>query len=347
MSSIVQDNFPFRLWEFIWYLLLFVMGSVGNIAVLLVIILHRGINRKSTFNIMLLSLATTDLLTSVVGLPIYIMSTNFYRHPAGKYGDYLCMFVTGYFLPFWLLDVSVFILVIIALERRKVVTKPLSVLEEGKLSIKIIFVVGAILLGFALGLPTIFGLAYTATDSVVGNHCTYTYTFNQSVYIYFSVFTIDTIVPVIILSVCYLNIKTSLAKRKTLLKDSSIQSSYTDGNSQSHELALKKKRKTIETMKYVVLAFFICIVPNHLLYLLSLVGVKGLEWNSVICQVGVLIRFSNSCINPILYCFKSEEFRKNFQETFNLSFKNTVPKIIDKKDVNYITVNQNAEWVVI
>ena len=346
MSTINEDFFPFRLWEFIWYLLLFVTGSVGNITVLLVIILHRGINRKSTFNIMLLSLATTDLLTSVVGLPIYIMSTSFYRHPAGKYGDYLCMFFTGYFLPFWLLDVSVFILVIIALERRKVVMKPLSILEEDKLSIKM-FVVGTILLGLALGLPTIFGLTYTATDPIVGNHCTYRYTFSQSVYIYFSVFTIDTIVPIIILSVCYLNIKKWLAKRDALLKASSIQTSYTVGNSPSHELALKKKRKTIETMKCVVLAFFICIVPNHLLYLLSLAGVKGLEWNSVICQVGVLIRFSNSCINPLLYCFKSEEFRKNFQETFNLSFKTTVPKMIDKKDVNYITVNQNADWVII
>ena len=320
MGITVQDAFPFQLWEFVWYLLIFVLGSVGNITVLLVILLHRRINRKSTFNIMILSLATTDLLISIVGLPIYIMSTNAYQHPAGKYGDYICMFFTGYFLPFWLLDVSVFILVIIALERRRIVINPLSVLEEDKFWTKFMLIVGAILLGLALGLPTIFGLKYTATDPMVGNYCTYRYTFIQSISIYFFVFTIDTIIPIVILSVSFQQIKKSLEKNEALLRDSSIQLCYRNENKHSHELVLRKKRKTIETMKYVVLAFFICIVPNHLLYLLSLVGVKGLEWNSVVCQIGVLIRSSNSCVNPFLYCFKSREFRKKFSRNFQLNF---------------------------
>ena len=347
MGITVQDAFPFQLWEFVWYLLVFVLGSVGNITVLLVILLHRRINRKSTFNIMMLSLATTDLLISIVGLPIYIMSTNAYQHPAGKNGDDLCMFFTGYFLPFWLLDVSVFILVIIALERRRIIINPLSVLEEDKFWTKFMLVVGAILLGLALGLPTIFGLKYTATDPMVGNYCTYRYTFIQSISIYFFVFTIDTIIPIVILSVSFQQIKKLLEKNEALLRDSSIQLCYRNENKHSHELVLRKKRKTIETMKYVVLAFFICIVPNHLLYLLSLAGVKGLEWNSVVCQIGVLMRFSNSCVNPFLYCFKSREFRKNFQETFNLIFKYTGRKMINERDIAYVTVNQNIDSAII
>lgn len=87
-----------------------------------------------------------------------------------------------------------------------------------------------------------------------------------------------------------------------------------------NDVIFKQKLKSIATMRLVVVAFFLCILPNHVLYLASLAGVGGLGWNTEISQVGVLIRFTNSCINPLLYSFMSQKFRKNFKNTFPFCF---------------------------
>ena len=321
-----DSAFPFRWWEFVWYLLIFFIGAIGNLLVILVIMLNKKINTTSPFNILVMLLAVADFLASVAGLPIYYLSTDAFEHPpAGKGGDYLCKFFTGYFLPFFLLDVSVFALMLIALGRRKVITKPLSVLDdEEELTIKkMLPITLAILISLALGLPTVFGLEYTPSKPMVGNHCTYRYTFIQSIVIYCVVFSIDTIIPVAILVTCFRQISQSFKKTSTLLTNSTSNKPNI-GN----DAIFKQKQKSIATMQLVVVAFFMCILPNHILYLMSLGGVEGLAWNTEISQVGVLIRFTNCCINPLLYSFMSQKFRKNFKNTFPACLKRRQPKIL-------------------
>ena len=324
-ADVMEAAFPFRWWEFTWYLIILIFGTVGNLSVILVILLNKKIDAKSTFNILIIVLAITDLLVSVVGLPIYYLSTSAYNHPDGQHGDFLCMFFTGYFLPFFLLDVSVFILVLIALGRRRAITNPLSVLDDEQTWKKILPILMAVVLSFGLGLPTIFGLKYTPQNPIVGNHCTYRYTFINSIIIYCVVFFIDTVSPIVILVICFRHIRTSFKLTNKLLTISSAT------KLRGNDVALQKKQKSIGTMKLVVAVFFLCILPNHLLYLMSLAGVQGLGWNTAISQVGVLIRFTNSCLNPLLYSLKSKKFRMNFRDTFKRCFKGPPKKLLFKK----------------
>ena len=335
MKEINESAFPFRWWEFLWYILIFVVGIIGNVLVIAVIFLNKKVETTSTFNILILVLATTDLLVSMVGLPIYILSTDMFHHPSGAHGDFLCMFFTGYFLPFFLLDISVFILVLIAVGRRRAIINPLSVFHDESKMRQILPILASTVLALGLGLPTVFGLKYTPSNPMVGNHCTYKYTYIQSIIIYCIVFVIDTIIPIVVLIICFQQIKQSFqSTNKFLINGQRLQ------NNKKYDVIINKKRKSIATMKYVVVAFFMCILPNHVLYLLSLAGVRGLEWNTVICQIGVLIRFTNSCINPILYSFKSERFRKNFQYTFPAVFhrKKVVFKNGSRRRDGYVCV---------
>jgi len=132
--GIDESAFPFRWWQFVWYVSIFVVGVVGNFLVIIVIFLNKKVETTSTFNILILVLAATDLLVSMVGLPIYIFSTDIFNYPSDEHGDLLCMFFTGYFLPFFLLDTSVYILVLIAVGRRRAIVNPLSVFhDDGKM----------------------------------------------------------------------------------------------------------------------------------------------------------------------------------------------------------------------
>jgi len=337
-----ESAFPFRWWEFAWYLMILIFGIVGNSLVILVVLMNKKIDAKSTFNILVIVLAITDFLVSAVGLPMYYLSTDAYKHPDGQQGDFLCMFFTGYFLPFFLLDVSVFILVLIALGRRRAITNPLSILDDDSTWRKILPIFFATVLSLGLGLPTIFGLRYVPQNPMVGNHCSYKYTFAQSIIIYCVVFIIDTISPIAILIICFRHIKKSFQMTTILLSMSNATRLTTN------DVVLKKKQKSIGTMKLVVLAFFLCILPNHVLYLMSLAGVQGLGWNTEISQIGVLIRFTNSCLNPLLYSFKSEKFRKNFRDTFPWCFKSRPKKLMFKQHGNatrrdgYVAI-RNAE----
>ena len=327
-ADVMKAAFPFRWWEFTWYLIILIFGTVGNVLVILVILLNKKIDAKSSFNILIIVLAITDLLVSVVGLPIYYLSTSAYNHPHGQHGDFLCMFFTGYFLPFFLLDVSVFILVLIALGRRRAITNPLSILDDEQTWKKILPILVAVVLSLGLGLPTIFGLKYTHQNPMVGNHCTYRYTFINAIIIYCVVFLIDTISPIVVLVICFCHIRKSFNLTNKLLTISNAT------KLRGNDVALQKKQKSIGTMKLVVVAFFLCILPNHLLYLMSLAGVQGLGWNTEISQVGVLIRFTNSCLNPLLYSLKSEKFRKNFRDTFPRYFKGRPKKLKFKQHGN-------------
>ena len=325
MTSTADSAFPFRWWEFVWYLLIFCIGAIGNLLVIYVIIFNKKINTTSSFNILVMLLAVADLLVSMVGLPIYYLSTDAFNHPDASHGgDYLCMFFTGYFIPFFLLDVSVFALMLIAIGRRKAITKPLSVLDDDDVTIKkILPILFAIAIPLALGMPTVFGLRYTPEKPMVGNHCSYRYTFIESIVIYCVAFSIDTIIPIVVLITCFAHISQSFKRTSKLLTKSVQQQSQQQqqpNNKIPNDAIFKQKLKSISTMRLVVIAFFLCILPNHVLYLASLAGVGGLGWNTEICQVGVLIRFTNSCVNPLLYSFMSQKFRKNFKSTFPFCF---------------------------
>ena len=340
--------FPFRWWEFVWYLLIMLVGCVGNLLVILVIVLNKRIELTSTFNMHVSLLAVADLFVSMVGLPIYYLSTDAFNHPAGIRGDQLCSLFTGYFLPFFLLDISVFALVLIALGRRKAIIHPYSVLSEESVTRKTIPIATVVFISLALGVPTIYGLKYSPTDPIVGNHCTYRYTFIQSIIIYCVVFSVDTIVPIVVLVTCFRQISKSLARTNKFLRNSIAVNQSTINKRK--DAAMKQKQKSIATMRLVVLAFFVCILPNHLLYLASLAGVNGLAWDTDISQVGVLVRFTNSCVNPLLYSFMSQKFRKNLKSTFPVFFKARKPKIIYNKrnlfprNDGYVAIKENEQY---
>ena len=89
------------------------------------------------------------------------------------------------------------------------------------------------------------------------------------------------------------------------------------GISSRKKIILERKTNAIAVWKIVILVFIVCIVPNKVLYcVFHFVKIHALRWNSVPFQIGMLLRFTNSCINPFLYNFLSKEFRHHFKDVF-------------------------------
>ena len=64
-------------------------------------------------------------------------------------------------------------------------------------------------------------------------------------------------------------------------------------------IILERKANAIAVWKTVTLVFIACIMLNNVLYcIFKVVKIQALRWNSGTYQVGILLRFTNSCINP-------------------------------------------------
>ena len=79
-----------------------------------------------------------------------------------------------------------------------------------------------------------------------------------------------------------------------------------DGNN-----SLLKDTKTAKTLAMVLGAFLISWTPFFCLITIQVAGVEG-DYLYTVYVVGILMGVFNSCLNPIIYCWKSSEFRSAY-----------------------------------
>ncbi|XP_004207011.1 galanin receptor 2b isoform X1 [Hydra vulgaris] len=319
--------FQIEIWQLVWYAIIGIIGTIGNGIVMFVILRSKKNDRKSSFNVAIFSLALADFMVSILGLPIYYISTGSFQkyHPIGKKGDRMCMLMTGYFLPYWFLDTSVFLLVYIAMERRNTILYYNSLkLNSSSFRTKLLTMVAIYLSAFLVQFSSAYFLVYDIKKKEFGNFCRYNLSQNKSTVLKVIIFTVDTLAPIIIISYCFYHITRTLTKIDTLLgKSLEIQINQEVTTDVAHDRMVR----TSKTIMIIAAAFGICILPNQLLFVLSSINNSFFAWNGVVSQIFVLMRFSNSFINPMIYCFRSKEFRKDFSSMsiFNFRMQNLTP----------------------
>uniref|UniRef100_UPI00358F44C3 chemerin-like receptor 2 n=1 Tax=Myxine glutinosa TaxID=7769 RepID=UPI00358F44C3 len=86
-----------------------------------------------------------------------------------------------------------------------------------------------------------------------------------------------------------------------------------------------KKRKSFKLIVLVVLAFFICWAPYHVLSIMDVIAYQKRDYDLFVLTdnvfpVAISIAFVNSCINPILYVFSGQ----NFQDKIRMSLSKAI-----------------------
>ncbi|NXA46311.1 NMUR2 protein, partial [Nothocercus julius] len=301
------------------YSLIFIVGVVGNFLVCLVIIKHR--NMKTPTNYYLFSLAVSDLLVLLFGMPleVYEMWSNY----PFLFGPVGCYFKTALFET--VCFASILSVTTVSVERYVAILHPFRAKLEStrKRALRTIVVLWVLSVLFALPNTSTHGimLQYFPNGTLVPGSATCTVV--RPMWIYNCIVQITSflfyVLPMGVISVLYYLMGLRLKGDKSL---------------EVEEMAVnvqKPSRKSVTKMLFVlVMVFAICWAPFHIDRLFFSFVV---EWTEPLANIFNLIHvvsgvffYLSSAVNPIIYNLLSQRFRMAFLCVISPHCKHCAPK---------------------
>lgn len=286
-----------RIFLVVIYSIICFLGILGNGLVIVTVTFKM---KKTVNTVWFLNLAVADFLFNVF-LPIYIVYAAMDYH--WVFGTAMCKISN--FLLIHNMYTSVFLLTVISFDR--CISVLLPVWSQNHRSVRLAYTACMVIwvLAFFLSSPSLIfrdtahldgkifcfnnfslsapgsfsGLAHFHLDSV--GH-------SRQMGVTLTRFLCGFLVPVFIITGCYLTIVGKLQRNR-----------------------LAKNKKPFKIIVTIIVTFFLCWCPFHTLYLLELYHtvIPGAVF-SLGLPLATAIAIANSCMNPILYVFMGQDFKK-------------------------------------
>ncbi|EDV92133.1 allatostatin-A receptor [Drosophila grimshawi] len=273
-------------------------GLVGNALVILVVVVNQQM--RSTTNLLIINLAVSDILFVIFCVPF---TATDYILPEWPFGNVWCKFVQ--YMIVVTCHCSVYTLVLMSFDRFLAVVHPvtsMSLRTERNATlaimcawITIVTTAIPVALAHSVRIYQYHGRAGTAcvfsTEEEVWSLVGFQVSFFLSSYV----------APLTLICFLYMGMLARLWKSAPGCKPSAE--------------SRKGKRRVTRMVVVVVLAFAICWLPIHVILVLKALNMYGGTHLTVIIQIiSHVLAYTNSCINPILYAFLSDNFRKAFRK---------------------------------
>ncbi|XP_038071972.1 G-protein coupled receptor 54-like [Patiria miniata] len=288
---------PFQKAIGVFTFVIIAVGLVGNSAVIFIVVRYRDMHTTTNFSFA--NLALTDILLLIfqalsitldtfgygVSVSLNCWPTFYLRHVIGE--------VTGLTLA------------MMSYDRWRLVAYPLEAVKHTERR-KRVFLFGIVILwavSFAMYVPVIF---YSVKMASLFAFCTiwFPWEYGQKVFQTYTAITMY-IVPLIFISVCYLQIWLKL-RQKT--PGSALASGTSTARSS------QRMRRTLRLIMVVIAAFALSWLPSRVL-LMWVVWDPNLYGHSPVYLIGSgianMIIYLNSVVNPFIYPFAGTGFRKH------------------------------------
>ena len=282
------------------------IGLIGNCLVMAVV--YRTRSMHTTTNFLLVNMAVSDVITLLWCPRTY--SFAFYPiHPTGILGDYICKIFTGNAIISVAIASSVLTLTILATERYHALMKPMQSelrLTRERVKYVLTFIwVAAIL----TSLPDFSQNKYSERYGRCVCPFSLQIAYSLRVHVVCTVIFLGC-VPFIILAYCYSQIIRGLFFKNT------ICSSAPSGSS-DHQT----KKRLAKLLIGVTAAFYICYLPYGVfITYIALQDREKLVANeetlAMLLRVFEFLVTSSSCLNPVLYAFRSSNYWEGFKKIF-------------------------------
>ncbi|XP_059922085.1 neuropeptide Y receptor type 6-like [Gadus macrocephalus] len=293
------------------YSTMIAVGIVGNSC--LVFVIARQKEMHNVTNIFIANLSCSDILMCVFCLPVTLIYTLMDRWILG---EALCKLTP--FVQCLSVTVSIFSLVLIAMERFQLIVHPTGwkpVVSQSYTAVGIIWVVACLIsapfLSFTvldnlplqnLSLPFPGQDHWLCTESWPTNSNRLAYTTSLLVFQYF--------LPLGLIAACYLSIFLRLRRRKDMVERA---------RDSSRDNRAKGSRRINVMLGSIVALFAVCWLPLNIFNTVF-------DWHHelmVSCQHNLifsvchLVAMASTCVNPIVYGFLNSNFQKQLKATLS------------------------------
>ncbi|XP_060802316.1 neuropeptide SIFamide receptor-like [Amyelois transitella] len=284
------------------YLLVFVVGLIGNCFVIAVV--YRSPRMRTVTNFFIVNLAVADILVIVFCLPATLMSNIFVPWVLGWLMCKTVPYVQGLSVA-----ASVYSLVAVSLDRFLAIWWPLKCqITKRRARMMIVFI-----WIFAIVVTTpwvfFFDLVVVFEDNPSVRLCLDVWPNPLSEILYFVIGNLIFcyILPMVLITMCYILIWIKVWRR-------SIPTDTQDA--QMERMQQKSKVKVVKMLVAVVILFVLSWFPLYLIFARIKLGGPVQKWEEdmfpVVTPLAQWLGASNSCINPILYAFFNKKYRKGF-----------------------------------
>ncbi|XP_062969571.1 C-C chemokine receptor type 8 [Cynocephalus volans] len=280
----------------IFYCLLFVFGLLGNSLVILVLVACKKL--RSITDIYLLNLALSDLL--------FVFSFPFLTHyqlDQWVFGVVMCKVVSGfYYIGFFS---SMFFITLMSVDRYLAIVHAVYAIKVRTARMGTALSLAVWLTAIMATSPLLVFYQVASEDGVLQCYSSYNQqTLKWKIFTHFEMNILGLLIPFTILLFCYISILHQLK------------------SCQNHN-----KTKAVKLVLIVVIASLLFWVPfNTVLFLASLHNMHILD-GCVVSQrlnyathVTETISFTHCCVNPVIYAFMGEKFKKHLSELFQKSY---------------------------
>ncbi|CAN8030659.1 unnamed protein product [Ixodes persulcatus] len=274
-----------------------VIGFFGNALVVLVVLCNPQM--RSTTNILIINLAMADLLFIVFCVPFtgWDYTLNYW-----PFGDVWCRIVQ--YLVIVCASASIYTLVLMSFDRFLAVVHPITsmAIRTDRNAFLAIFMTWIVILLSCI--PALFAHGMVFVDDNYSS-CMFLTDVGYSLAAFqICFFMASFVVPLTLIFILYV----LMLKR--------LWFGVTPGGRISRESVRSKKRVT-RLVVVVVLVFAVCWCPVQVVLVLKSVDLYGLPMNPtrIVIQIASqILAYTNSCVNPFLYAFLSDNFRKSFRK---------------------------------
>ncbi|XP_052798372.1 orexin receptor type 2-like isoform X2 [Mya arenaria] len=286
----------------------FVVGFAGNMLVCFTI--YRMMSMRTVTNLFLLNLSIADILVLFICLPTAVLTDVTETWFLGTAFCKITQFVTTTTIA-----VSVLTLTAISVERWYAICHPLSFHSTVRRARAIIVVIW--LLSSCIALPETIAAEEVRQwdDSVLFAACYPVRLEPTGLMIWQFCLIIGLyVLPICLMGFTYTHIAYVLYTGG-VPGESRTQRPMLASSGKENEDQLDARKKAAKMLFAIVVLFALCFLPNHLLNILRYADVlDDVENAKTFALVAHLAIFLNSCLNPIIYNFMSDKFRKAFRQ---------------------------------
>uniref|UniRef100_A0A3Q0RRV9 Opioid receptor delta 1 n=1 Tax=Amphilophus citrinellus TaxID=61819 RepID=A0A3Q0RRV9_AMPCI len=284
------------------YSLICVVGLVGNVLVMYGVV--RYTKMKTATNIYIFNLALADALATST-LPFqsakYLMST-------WPFGELLCKLVIA--IDYYNMFTSIFTLTMMSVDRYIAVCHPVKALDFRTPAKAKLINVCIWILSSAVGVPVMIMAVTKVTDTgegillLQGEKCTLAFPKPEwywDTVTKICVFIFAFVVPVLVITICY-GLMILRLKSVRLLSGSKEKD--------------RNLRRITRMVLVVVAVFIICWTPIHIFIIVK--TMVDIDHKNLLVMaswhVCIALGYANSSLNPVLYAFLDENFKRCFRD---------------------------------